>query len=205
MIHRQVCAFHADEDVVGTLIDKVGTYSFVCERTSGHPGVGPHRWMSVPEPPQAPGLSGLAEELRLDVELPAAIAKHPGRWIEYGVEATYADARRDDFGSLVQRYGHTAIQATQYSASAFLASTLGHQPTRSRPVPPRRCNRPGWDYNGQISWWSLAPEPDWPHRVSWEGLKRSMRYVPGRTEVCPIGLCRATADKPCTHKDPSRQ
>jgi hypothetical protein len=183
MIPRQVCPMHADEDVVGHAFDVQGTYVFTCHRRTGHVVPGPYTWMQAPEPPDEPGLSGLAEDLRLDLELPAAISTYPGQWIEFGVlEAAYAAANQADFAFLVNRYGHTAIKATRYSASAFLASTLGHL-SRSGHVLFHAGPATGrWSYNGQISWWALAPEPDWERRTSWLQLRRSMSYVPGSSE-----------------------
>jgi hypothetical protein len=183
MTYRQVCHFHADEDVVGTRLDDEGTYSFTCERRSGHVVPGPYTWMHAPEPPDLTGISGLADELRLDVELPTVIAVHRGQWLEYGVvEALYADANPHNFALLVERYSHTAIKATKYSASAFLASTLGHL-SRSGHVLYHGGPATGrWSYNSGISWWAVAPQPDWEDRLSWTDLSRSMDYVPGSTE-----------------------
>lgn len=183
MIHRQFCPVHTDEDILGTRFDDNGTYVFTCDRTTGHPVPGPYTWMQAPEPPDQFGVSGLAEELRLDIELPAAMAQYAGYWIEYGVlEAAYATANPHDFATLVDRYGHTAIKATRYSASAFIASTLGHL-SRSGHVLFHGGPATGrWSYNGQISWWALAPEPEWKRRTSWADLGRSMDYVPGTTE-----------------------
>lgn len=181
-MNRQVCPFHADEDVVGTRLNE-GSYVFICDRSTGHTAPGPHTWMQAVEPPDMPELTGLAEELRLDIELPAAIAQCSGRWVEYGVvEAAYAEANPEDFARLVERYSHTAIAATRYSASAFIAATLGrlsrtgHVLFHGGPATGR------WSYNGEISWWALAPEPAWEARTSWADLGRSMDYVPGSTE-----------------------
>lgn len=180
---RQVCPFHSDEDVPGVRVNDDGTYEFTCPRTTSHPVVGTYTWMQAPEPPDLEGVSGLAAELGLDTELPAAIAQYPGRWVEYGVvEHAYAHATPDDFARLVERYGHTAIVAARYTASAFLAATLG-QLSRTGTV----LYHPGpatgrWKYNGQISWWALAPEPDWALRTSWEDLGLRTDHVPGSVE-----------------------
>ena len=183
MIERQVCPFHADEDLLGLPADEEGALAFTCERLSGHPGSGPHTWLHVPEPAGIEGLTGLAEELGLDIALPMVIAAHPGHWLEYGVvEADYAAANPDDFAYLVERYSHTAIAAKQYTASAFLAATLGrlsrsgHVVYHSGPATGR------WAYNSGISWWSVPPAPDWDNRVSWVELGRDMSYVPGSVE-----------------------
>jgi hypothetical protein len=182
-MNRQVCPFHTGEDIAGVRVNDEGAYAFTCDRVGGHPTPGPHTWMQLDEPAGLPEMSGLAEELGLQLELPAAITNYPGQWVEYGVvEAAYADANPQDFGRLVERYSHTAIAPTQYSASAFLAATLGRL-SRTGHV----LFRPGpatgrWNYNVTISWWTLAPEPDWESRTAWADLDRTMDYVPGNTE-----------------------
>jgi len=183
MTTRQYCPFHADEDVLGSQLNEDGSVMFTCDRVSGHPHGGTHTWLQAPEPPDLPEVSGLAQELGLQVELPAAIAKYPGQWVEYGVvEAAYAEANPVDFARLVDRYGHTAIQATQYSASAFLAATLGRL-ARTGHVMFRPGTATGrWDYNSEISWWALPPAPEPSSQTSWADLHRSMDYVPGNTE-----------------------
>jgi len=125
----------------------------------------------------------LATDLGLAVELPAALASFPGRWVEYGVvEHAYATANPSDFALLVDRYGHTAIKASKYTASAFLARTLGDL-SRSGDVLFHEGPATGrWKYNGVISWWSLPPEPDWSPDVSWAQTGLTMDYVPGSHE-----------------------
>jgi hypothetical protein len=79
---REVCPFHADEDVRGvpTGYDD-GSSAFTCTRR-GHPLDGPHTWLRVPAVEAAPGESGLAAELGLATELPAAVKTFAGRWVE---------------------------------------------------------------------------------------------------------------------------
>lgn len=199
-MNRQYCHFHADDDIAGVRLNGEGGYTFTCERTTGHPTPGPHSWLQAPEPPDLPGLSGLAEDLGLRSELPAAVAQYPGRWVEYGVvEAAYAEANPVDFAHLVERYGHTAIKAKSYTASAFIAATLGRL-SRSGEVLFHSGPATGrWDYNQQISWWSLAPDPDWTTQTSWESLEKPMTYVPGTTEICPKGWCTKTDTVQCPH------
>jgi hypothetical protein len=126
-ISRQVCPFHADEDIQGVLTkDATASVSFTCERMRGHPHGGRHSWLYVPEPDGLPGIDGYAAELGLETELPAAIAQYRGQWVEYGVaERAYALQCPGDFAAIVDRYGHTAIGAKKYTASAFLAGVLG--------------------------------------------------------------------------------
>ena len=183
MATRQVCPFHSDEDVAGVRVNDEGTSEFTCSITKGQPVPGSYTWMQAPEPPDAESISGLAAELGLDVELPSAIASYAGRWVEYGVvEHAYATANPGDFAALVDRYGHTAIAPARYTASAFIAATLGHL-SRTGAVLYHSGPATGrWSYNGQISWWAIAPEPARDNRTSWADLGLSASYVPGSIE-----------------------
>ena len=135
---RQYCHFHTDDDIAGVRLNDEGEYVFTCDRTQGHPTAGTYSWLVAPEPPDLPGISGLAEELGLGQELPAAIATYPGHWLEYGVvEAAYADANPKDFALLVERYGHTAIKAKQYSLGVPRSDIGPAQPRRQCAVPQR--------------------------------------------------------------------
>ncbi len=93
-----------------------------------------------------------------------------------------AQGNPQDFAQLVERYGHTAIAAARYTASAFLAATLG-QLSRTGHV--LYCSGPAtgrWRYNQRISWWALALAPAWESRASWEDLDLRADYVPGSVE-----------------------
>jgi hypothetical protein len=77
-VSRQVCPFHADEDIRGIPAGSDdGSLSFTCARTRGHP-LGVHSWLYVPQPDGLPGIEGYAAELGLATELPGAIAQYPG-------------------------------------------------------------------------------------------------------------------------------
>jgi hypothetical protein len=178
----QVCPVHADESVPGRKLGD-GSVSYTCPRSRGHPEPGPYTWLHVPAPKGLPELTGIAVELGLDVELPRVLAGFPGEWVEYGlVEYAYAQRNPKDFAALVDRYGHTAIKASRYTVSSFLAGTLGIL-SRDGLVLVRPGHATGrWKYNHTISWWSLPPAPDWKHRRSWESASPSMGYVPGSVE-----------------------
>ena len=162
-VYRQVCPFHADEDIQGVLTGSgEGSLSFTCTRTRGHPQKGPHSWLYVPQPEGLSGIDGYAAELGLATELPAAIAQYRGHWIEYGVaERAYALQCPDDFTAIVSRYGHTAIRPKQYTASAFLASVLGVLSKHGSVLYHLGPATGRWEYNGTISWWAVPPTPDW--------------------------------------------
>ncbi|MDP9435986.1 MAG: hypothetical protein M3P93_12660 [Actinomycetota bacterium] len=86
----QVCPFHTDEWSPGQR-PADGTIAHSCTRRDGHPSPAPWSWLEVPPPPPVHGISGLAEELNLASELPAALASLGPGWFEYGlVERAYA-------------------------------------------------------------------------------------------------------------------
>jgi hypothetical protein len=179
----QVCPVHADESVLGRKLGDDGSMTYICPRSRGHPQPGTFTWLYVPPPKGLPELTGIAAELGLDVELPRVLAGFPEVWVEYGiVEYAYAQRNPKEFAALVDRYGHTAIKASRYTVSSFLAGTLGIL-SRDGLVLVRPGPATGrWNYNHSISWWSLPPAPDWDHRRSWESASPSMGYVPGSTE-----------------------
>jgi hypothetical protein len=184
-VSRQVCPFHADEDIQGVPTGSgEGSLSFTCTRTRGHPRGGPHSWLYVPQPEGLSGIDGYAAELGLATELPAAIAQYRGHWIEYGVaERAYALQCPDDFTAIVSRYGHTAIRPKQYTASAFLASVLGVLSKRGSVLYHLGPATGRWKYNGTISWWAVPPAPDWgSSRLSWSDIGQDMSYVPGAAD-----------------------
>jgi hypothetical protein len=178
----QVCPVHADESVSGEKLGD-GSVSYTCPLSRGHPESEPYTWLYVPpaEPPAV--LEGIAADLGLDVELPQVLGEFPGEWVEYGlVEYTYAQCNPKDFAFLVSRYGHTAIKASRYMVSSFLAGTLGILSTDGTVLVPPGPATGRWKYNHRISWWSLSPAPAWERRRSWESANPSMDYVPGSSE-----------------------
>ena len=156
-----VCPFHADEWSVGRHLGD-GSYAHSCEREGGHPVSGPWLWLDVPKPPEVPGLTGLADELDLERELPAAVAALGPGWFEYGlVERSYAERRPQDWARMVEQWSHTAVAKQQYSASSYLAGTLGRL-SRLGVVAYHSGHGTGrWSYNADISWWSTMPPAPW--------------------------------------------
>jgi hypothetical protein len=181
MTIREVCPFHADDDVLGEPTgNDDGSLKFRCSRR-GHPADGPFEWLRVPEPPGVPGVDGLAAELGLAIDLPAAVKQFAGTWVEYGVvERAYALAHPEEFARIIGEFGHRAIAPRKYTASAFIAralGVLGRQGTICYHDGPATGR---WTYNSTISWWSVPPAPDWSaDRLSWQDHKANMSYVPG--------------------------
>lgn len=162
-----VCHFHTDEWSVGVR-QQDGAYAHVCELRKGHPGEVPWHWLEVPAPPEGSGLTGLAEELNLELELPAAIEALGEGWFEYGlVERSYATRRPQDWARMVEQWSHTAVAPKQYTASSYLAGTLGRLSSLGVVAyhPGRGTGR--WSYNTDISWWSLVPPGSWEQRTAW--------------------------------------
>jgi hypothetical protein len=169
---RQYCPFHADEDVAGTRLDD-GSYAFVCDRRQGHPAEGEWRWLAVPAAPgrEVDGLTGLAEELNLEEVLPAVVAQLGSGWFEYGlVERAYARQDPEGFKRMVEQWGHTAIEKKRYTASSYLAGTLGRLSSIGRVAyhPGKGTGR--WSYNADISYWSTLPPGPWSSRTAWADL-----------------------------------
>lgn len=164
-----ICHFHADEWSSGTRLED-GSVRHVCTRTAGHPDGGSWTWLEVPEPP-ASGFSGMADELDLAQKLPAALASLGEGWFEYGlVERAYAQHDPHGFAKMVQQWGHTAQGPQQYSASSYLAGTLGRL-SRSGSVAYHPGGGTGrWYYNADISWWSTVPAGPWTARTSWQDV-----------------------------------
>jgi hypothetical protein len=176
----EYCPFHADEALAGVpLGDDIGTEAFTCPRTTGHPAEGPWTWAANPEPPVVAGIGGLAQELSLDFELPKAVQHYGGRWVEYGlVERAYAVAKPDDFRSLVSRFGHSEqLGHTNYTASAYLARTLGALSRRGDVAFKAGAGTGRWDYNATISYWSMPPAPSWENRLTWEQSGCTVDYL----------------------------
>ena len=163
---RQVCPFHADESIRGVNLTD-GSVSYTCERARGHPGGRPWSWLVVPPPPTFSGVGGLAEELGLESELPAALAALGDGWFEYGlVERSYAHRQPEGFARMVKEWSHTAIAPKQYTATAYIARVLGRL-GRAGVVAYRPAPGTGrWRYNDPISWWSLPPGGSWDQRTS---------------------------------------
>lgn len=178
-----VCPFHSDEWSTGVKQDD-GTVAHTCTRPN-HPGGLDWSWLEVPPAPSG-GLSGLAEELGLATRLPEVVGALGSGWFEYGlVEREYARQDPAGFARMVEQWQHTALGDQQYSASSYLAGTLGRLSARGALAyhPGRGTGR--WSYNASISWWATTAGP-WEARTSWADVVGNHRdpdpcwqYVPG--------------------------
>jgi len=68
---------------------------------------------------------------------------------------------------MVELWGHTAIKNKRYTASAYIAHTLGKLNARGMIAYRRGAGTGRWSSNSDISYWSLLPPLDWRERTSW--------------------------------------
>ncbi len=87
-------------------------------------------------------------------------------WWEYGlVERSYASRCPDGWARMVEQWGHTAIAAKRYTASSYLAGTLGRLSRLAAVAYHPGVGTGRWSYNTDISWWSSLPPEDWSQRT----------------------------------------
>jgi hypothetical protein len=187
----QICPFHSDEWSKGVK-QPGGSIVHRCERASGHRHPGPLEWLEVPEPAGVGAGASLASELGLDLDLPSVISGLGKGWWEYGlVERAYAQAHPEQWAFMVEKWGHTALASTPYTASAYLGRTLADLSRTGSLLFHLGPATGRWSYNSPASYWSLWPEPDWQQRTSWVSVvddqgvaprdpqDRCREYVPG--------------------------
>lgn len=164
----EVCPRCAEADDIEESVSPDGVTQLTCSN-------GTHElytWAKYVEPVGRPARDGIGEELGIYDDLPALL-RPDEPVVEYGVvEHRYALAHPAEYRQLVERYGHTALEPSQYTASAFLAKALG-QLSREGALVFRSVRATGrWAYNGQISGWCLpnteAVESD--EVLSWEAF-----------------------------------
>jgi hypothetical protein len=182
------CPMHAFDPIkpvfVGT---ETADYTFTCPSTD-HPGGAPRTWAYVPE---RVGLAGDSLGLGLDVALPKAISSAVGEagtvWVEYGlIERAYAIANPEDWMSLLRVYGHTEYQPLDatikdfpYTASKYLARSLGALGRRGDTAHEFGPGTGRWSYDQPISYYACTAGGDWDSRQTWEASGHAMTdYMP---------------------------
>lgn len=185
-VSRQVCPFHADEDIHGVPTGSGdGSLSLpVCERGAIRMGARSPGCMCRNRR-GCPASMATRRSLAWQPNCLRRSGQYRGHWIEYGIaERAYALQCPDDFAAIVSRYGHTAVRPKQYTTSAFLFGVLGVL-SKHRSVLYHLGPATGrWKYNGTISWWAVPPAPDWESsRLSWSDIGQDMFYVPGAADT----------------------
>lgn len=130
-----------------------GAWQFVC---NGYHDPTPWTFEVSADAKVATHHQGLATELGMWEDLPAVlVSEQPPA--EYGVvEYRYALAHPSEYAELVKLYGHTADGPKKYTASAFIAKTLGQLATDGVLIHSAGPATGYWSYNGTISYWSPA-------------------------------------------------
>lgn len=191
----QICPFHPDEWIKPQKFDsETAEYTFTCPREN-HPTPGPYTWAYITEPTGITGITGDSLGLGLDIELPkavtTAVTTHQQPWVEYGlIESAYARANPEHWKLLLAKYDHThyqtdltARQASTYTASKYLARSLGALGRQGALIHRFGKGTGRWSYNASISYYALPPGADWSDRRTWDGSGEQMEtYMPA---VCP--------------------
>jgi len=184
----QICPFHTDEFIAATYIgSETVEYEYTCPRQQ-HPTPGPFTWPFVPAPVKLPGDSlGLGLEIALPKAVKAATSAQGTTWVEYGlIEAAYAKANPQDWATLLKTYSHTHYcathaerQALSYTASKYLARSLGSLNKEGTLVCHKGPGTGRWDYDQPISYYSIPPGGDWDSRTTWQESRIEMTdYMP---------------------------
>lgn len=172
----EVCPLCAETESIETELSPDGITMLTCDG-QGH---GLYTWAKYIEPEGLPSRDGIGEELGVYEDLPALI-KPDEPVVEYGVvEHRYAMANPVAYQTLVDRYGHTALAPSTYTASAFLAKALGTL-SREGALVFRSVPTTGrWKYNGSISGWCLpgTPAADSDEVLSWAEFARANDMEP---------------------------
>lgn len=184
----QICPMHSDEFIKAVFVgSETVEYEFTCPR-GDHPAGGAFSFPFVAEPV---ALAGDTLGLGLDIELPKAVAVATARygsvWVEYGlIESAYGQANPGDWALLLKEYGHTHYCATPeerkalgYTASKYLARSLGSLGAHGVLIHAKAPGTGRWDYNNPISFYSLPPGGDWDDRTTWQASDGRMAdYMP---------------------------
>ncbi len=123
-------------------------------------------------------LEGLAYEWGLYDDLPKClVAGEP--LVEYGVvEYRYRNLNPGRYAALVDRYSHTSLGPSHYTATSFIAGSLGRLSKRGDLVATFSTATGYWSYNGIVSYWGL-PGTDVNTFMTWDEFARSLGLDPG--------------------------
>lgn len=123
--------------------------------------------------------SGIMAELGLYDGLKEAISRQPGRWLEFGlVEHLYAEIEPDAYRTLVEKYGHVAIEPDNNTASWMLGRALWALQREGELVCKKAGGTGRWSYLSNANAWAVAPPPDDPEVLTWEHFARNRGIDP---------------------------
>lgn len=176
----QVCPFCADADAVSRIPIGDGLWRYTCSYVRKHVQPAPYSWDGSDDERLAEdsGGTGLAEELGLyDDLLCCLVAGEP--WIEYGiVEHRLGQLQPKTYAELLERYGHTRQGPKKYTASAFVASSLGWMREHGMVEWQEGPATGYWSYNSVVSYWALPPAPPSSQRLTYLEYAKSIGLDP---------------------------
>jgi hypothetical protein len=135
----------------------------------------PYSWIGTT--PDGPPDVELTDNKADDLDVPNDLLKcfaHSEPFLEYGVvEYRYATMGNPAvYKRLVDDYGHTALGPKQYTASAFIAGTLGRMEKDGILAYMYDKATGYWSYNGGISYWALRPASSDASPITYEAFAR---------------------------------
>jgi hypothetical protein len=114
--------------------------------------------------------SGLMADLKVYSTLREALGRRPGRWLEFGVvEHLYAQADPEAYQTLVERYGHGAVEPGERTASWMLGRGLWVLKRQNEVLVKGMAHGTGrWDYLVPCNAWALPGVSGNSTVVTWE-------------------------------------
>lgn len=184
----EICPMHSAEMCTGVFLGTELGWLFTCS-LSDHPELGPYTWIREQAAPDHEALTGIAAEFGLDVKVTNVLKRRAGLWVEYGVlEHDFALTYPKDWAFLVDRYGHTAIASTKYSATSFFAGVLGRLGRADVVDIVDGAATGRWGVKAvmgypRLGYFALPPGPDKSRTLTCDDAGVTCEYVPGQNEV----------------------
>lgn len=161
----QICAICVHDDDVTHAKLAPGIYEYTC---TGRYHDAPRVWEVDATGATFPAWEGVMGELGLYEDLPRClVAGEP--FVEYGVvEHRYSTQFPKGFAAVLARHPHRRDQkGLDYSASMFIASALSRLQREGDLLKKFGKATGSWSYNGEISYWALAPQPGPGPDLTW--------------------------------------
>jgi hypothetical protein len=163
---KPVCSLCGIDDEVTTLFLGDGVYQHTC---TGRWHAEPRVWVETGDSGiDDLALEGYTLEWGLYDDLPRCLL-HGEPFVEYGiVEHRYKLLNPARYRFLVDRYSHTCLGPSRYTASAFIASALGRLWRRGDLEADGGPATGYWSYNHGISYWALPGARPGGPQLTWK-------------------------------------
>lgn len=178
--------FTADEVTQRPSID--GLWTFTCDYGSKHDDGRPHTWDATNDADRSEGDVRQSLTPYLSPLRNCLLPDEP--YVEYGiVEWRFRGLAPRLFADLVKDHGHRQLNPieTSKSTSAYLAQALGLLAADGDLVRVYGPATGTWSYNGQVTYWAVAPGPPTTSRLSWKDYATAEGLDPGDILVGPAG------------------